>query len=149
MSLSEAYLAEDGRVVRRPVRADLIGRLNERRAVEALSRPEWAQPGWFRLARPATRHEDCQCKKDIIIITCDRGELGVQIKSSARSARRFMRRNCPSDVVCVALLDCDTFDIICEKIIGALTQLRKKRRTKRRPCYLRRAHCCESRRTIL
>jgi len=131
VGLSAAFLAEDGTIARRPDQSDLVGRLNEERAVRALSRPSWAPPGWFRGVRRATRYEDCVCKKDVIIISCDRGQLGVQIKSSVRSARRFMQRKCPHDVVCVVLLDCDTFDVICTKIIGALKELRAKRATMR------------------
>ena len=136
MSLSEAYVADDGRIRERPRKADQVGKLNEERAVSALTRAGSRLPGWFRRARKATPHEDHVWKMDVILISCDRGQFAVQIKSSLRSAQRFLKRKHRRDVVCVVLLDADTYEAISAKIISALSKLRAGRKNKRRPRIL-------------
>lgn len=141
MSLSEAYVAEDGRIRQRPDKAYQIGKLNEERAVSALMKTRPSRlPGWFRRARRATQWEDHVCKIDVILVSCDRGNFAVQIKSSIRSVRRWMNKPHRRDIVCVALLDTDTFDSIRRKIISALEGLRAERKNKRRKRILQKTH---------
>lgn len=100
-----------------------LGDKNEQRVLEILTAAHAAGelPGWITAVRVATEEEDAQGKD--LIVTTDKGEVGLQVKSGRSGYVEFRRRAEHAMIALVMVKKRFTDQGVLKKALGELEEI--------------------------